>query len=112
MKIWRDDPTSLGEDQATKAAIHLRNGDVLSAAITNMEFSVTTSYAELVFEAKDILQIVLRGDGQNHEAVYLRNGDRLSGTVRPGKIGINISDSQRAEIEKNKIRKIVFIKRP
>ena len=86
----------------------LKNGDTISGKLNTDKFIVQTSYATLTFEGKQIDSILLEGEGQNIEMIVLRNGDKLSGKIGPDKIIVILAGGQETEIEKDKIKQILF----
>ena len=62
----------------------------------------------LSFQLDEIARIVLEGGTQNTESLYLQNGDKLSGVIEPETILVHLIGGQEAEIDKDKIKEIVF----
>jgi ankyrin repeat protein len=90
--------------------IMLKNGDIITGNIYINNITIKTSYAELTFTPDKVASIILKGAGQNIEYLLLRTGDKLSGIIGPDKVKIELAGGQYTEIEKDKIKKIVFRK--
>ncbi len=94
-----------------KHIIILKNGETLSGQVTNREFSIKTSYAELKFKRNEIVHIHFENIPQfTQDEMLLLASDVLMGVVSPATITIKLESSgQTVKLGKDKIHTIMFL---
>lgn len=90
--------------------ITFRNGDAASGAVLDKMFFISTPFVipPIDFNTKYIKMIIFKGGGLNIDILILKNGDQFGGTVQNETIKLSSVTGKQVELDKGKIREIVF----